>query len=189
MFEALLKQLAAALDRAGLPYMIFGGQAVLLYGEPRLTRDIDVTLGVDTTHAAALQQLIAEMQWKILVDDVDEFLRQTFVLPVMDPQSNIRIDFVFSLSGYEREAIERASVVSIDGVEVRFVSLEDLVVMKTISGRPRDLEDVAGVIRKNRSFDRSYVEQWLAQFDTELDNHYSVLFAEITAGIEAEGQG
>ena len=27
--------------------MLIGGQAVLLYGEPRLTRDIDITLGVD----------------------------------------------------------------------------------------------------------------------------------------------
>jgi hypothetical protein len=25
--------------------MVIGGQAVLLYGEPRLTKDIDITLG------------------------------------------------------------------------------------------------------------------------------------------------
>ena len=46
MFEKILKKLAAALAKAGIPYMIIGGQAVLLYGEPRLTRDIDVTLGI-----------------------------------------------------------------------------------------------------------------------------------------------
>lgn len=46
MFEELLKRIAAALDAAGIPYMIIGGQAVLLYGEPRLTRDIDLTLGI-----------------------------------------------------------------------------------------------------------------------------------------------
>lgn len=40
MFEELLKQLAIALDKAGLPYMVFGGQAVLLYSEPRLTRNV-----------------------------------------------------------------------------------------------------------------------------------------------------
>jgi hypothetical protein len=34
--------------------MVTGGQAVLLYGEPRLTKDIDVTLGVDTDHLARL---------------------------------------------------------------------------------------------------------------------------------------
>ncbi|MDI3467220.1 MAG: hypothetical protein OJF50_006041 [Nitrospira sp.] len=47
MFTRLLERLATALDLAKIPYMIIGGQAVLLYGEPRLTRDIDVTLGID----------------------------------------------------------------------------------------------------------------------------------------------
>lgn len=35
------------MDEAGVPYMVIGGQAVLIYGEPRLTKDIDITLGVD----------------------------------------------------------------------------------------------------------------------------------------------
>lgn len=47
MFTELLERLAHVLDEARLPYMIIGGQAVLFYGEPRLTRDIDITLGVD----------------------------------------------------------------------------------------------------------------------------------------------
>ncbi len=37
MFTQLLERLATALDLAEIPYMIIGGQAVLLYGEPRLT--------------------------------------------------------------------------------------------------------------------------------------------------------
>lgn len=41
MFKELLARLADLLDQKGIPYMIIGGQAVLLYGEPRLTRDID----------------------------------------------------------------------------------------------------------------------------------------------------
>ena len=54
MFEKLLKRLAAALESEKIPYMIIGGQAVLLYGEPRLTRDIDVTLGLGTEHLPKL---------------------------------------------------------------------------------------------------------------------------------------
>lgn len=40
MFEALIARIAAALQVAGVPYMIIGGQAVLLYGTPRMTREI-----------------------------------------------------------------------------------------------------------------------------------------------------
>jgi hypothetical protein len=45
MFETLLERIALALEQAAVPYMVIGGQAVLLHGEPRLTKDIDVTLG------------------------------------------------------------------------------------------------------------------------------------------------
>ena len=47
MFEELIVKIARELKKADLPYMIIGGQAVLLYGAPRLTKDIDITLGVD----------------------------------------------------------------------------------------------------------------------------------------------
>ena len=47
MFRRLLSNIGCALDRHEIPYMIIGGQALLLYGEPRLTKDIDVTLGVE----------------------------------------------------------------------------------------------------------------------------------------------
>jgi hypothetical protein len=43
MFQQLLETIALGLEKRGIPYMVIGGQAVLLYGEPRLTRDIDVT--------------------------------------------------------------------------------------------------------------------------------------------------
>ena len=48
MIEKLIKKIARHLDKDKIPYMIIGGQAVLLYGTPRLTRDIDITLGIDT---------------------------------------------------------------------------------------------------------------------------------------------
>ncbi|NVL90146.1 MAG: hypothetical protein HWN69_04000 [Desulfobacterales bacterium] len=45
MFQKLLGRLANELSNLHIPYMVIGGQAVLLYGEPRLTKDIDITLG------------------------------------------------------------------------------------------------------------------------------------------------
>ena len=41
MFEALLARLATELKRADIRYMVIRGQAVQLYGEPGMTRDID----------------------------------------------------------------------------------------------------------------------------------------------------
>lgn len=58
MIEELIARIARSLDNEKVPYMIIGGQAVLLYGRPRLTRDIDITLGVDTNRFEDLFELI-----------------------------------------------------------------------------------------------------------------------------------
>lgn len=50
MFQKLLEKIALALDRLGIAYMLIGGQAVFLYGEPRLTRDIDVVIDAGPDH-------------------------------------------------------------------------------------------------------------------------------------------
>jgi hypothetical protein len=48
MFELILASAARCLAARAIPCRVIGGQAVLVYGEPRLTRDIDITLGVST---------------------------------------------------------------------------------------------------------------------------------------------
>jgi hypothetical protein len=181
VFQTLLKRLAAGLTDAGLPYMVFGGQAVLLYGEPRLTRDIDVTLGVDPSELARVSGAVQSLGLRVLTEKPEEFVRETLVLPVIDPGTGIRVDFVFSLSGFERAAIERSRTIDVGGVGVQFVSPEDLIVMKLLAGRPRDLEDVAAILRKNRDFDRSHVEKWLCEFDRELDGRLEEQFLQIVA--------
>jgi predicted nucleotidyltransferase len=163
--------------------MVFGGQAVLVYGEPRLTRDIDVTLGVDPGELARVMDAVELLGLRVLTDNAAEFVTETLVLPAIDPETGIRVDFVFSLSQFERAAIERSGPIDVEGVGVQFISLEDLIVMKLVAGRPRDLEDVAAILRKNRSFDRNHVERWLREFDRELGTRIEEQFLRIVADL------
>jgi predicted nucleotidyltransferase len=167
MFAQLLERLARGLDQAGLPYMIIGGHAVLLYGEPRLTRDIDVTLGVDVDRLTELVALLAELRLSPLVEPAS-FTRRTMVLPCVDPDTSIRVDFIFSFTPYERDAISRAAVVRIGGTEVRFATVEDLIVHKILTGRPRDLEDVHSILLKQPHADLAAIRHQLAEFSQTL---------------------
>ena len=91
-----------------IPYMVIGGQAVLLYGEPRLTKDIDITLRVGVPELNKLKETISSLGLKILVERDEEFVKMNMVLPTLDEKSGIRVDFIFSFSPYGRQAIERA---------------------------------------------------------------------------------
>ena len=145
--------------------MIIGGQAVLLHGEPRLTQDVDVTLGVGPSRLPDVLAACEEMSLEPLPEDVVEFVKSTFVLPVSDAQSGIRVDLIFSTTPYEAQAIARAERVDIGGVKVPFATAEDLIIHKLFAGRARDFEDVVGVVRrKGAELDWEYLDHWVSEF-------------------------
>ncbi len=144
--------------------MVIGGQAVLVHGEPRLTRDIDITLGVDLTHLNKVLAAVASISLAAAVADVESFVRTTNVLPLSDPVSNIRVDLIFSFTPYESEAVRRGVTIVLNEVPVRFASAEDLIIHKLVAGRPRDIEDIRGVLARNPSLDEQAIIRWLASF-------------------------
>jgi predicted nucleotidyltransferase len=184
MFETLISRIAKELDRSGLPYMIIGGQAVLFYGTPRMTKDIDITLGIDTASLDLVVQAIKSIGIEIIPDDFRAFAERTCVLPTIEKESGLRIDFIFSFTPYERQAIERAKPVLLGETKVMFASVEDVIIHKVFAGRPRDLEDVRSVMIKNTDFDRDYVRKWLKDFEKSSEKGGLLgVFEEILAGI------
>lgn len=181
VFELLLARLARELDRADVPYMVIGGQAVQLYGEPRMTRDIDITLGIGAEGLERILAICGRCELKPLPARPDEFVRETLVLPAAEERTGIRVDFIFSFSDYERQAISRSRTVELGGANVRFAAVEDVVIHKLVAGRPRDLEDARGIVIKNPGLDRGYVESWLAAFDRALDRDVASAFRRLLA--------
>jgi len=182
MFDELLARVARELAAARVPYMVIGGQAVLLHGEPRLTRDIDVTLGVDVDRLPSILAVASRAGLEPLVDPED-FTRRTMVLPCRDPRTTARVDLVFSTSAYEKSAIERGVDRVVGGVRVRYASAVDLIIHKVIAGRARDLEDVRSVALKNPGLDREFIRSTLAEFEAELEESFVARFDEVIRSI------
>jgi hypothetical protein len=166
MFGALLERLGRELDARAMAYMVIGGQAVLVHGEPRLTRDIDITLGLTTDSLGAVLEAIGSVGLEVLVPAPEAFVRDTWVLPCEDASSGIRVDLMFSFSAYEQQAIARSVAIPMGSTLVRFAAVEDLVIHKLVAGRPRDIEDARIVLQKNPGLDRDYVRRWLHEFES-----------------------
>lgn len=190
MFELLIKNTAKGLDKRNISYMIIGGQAVLLYGTPRLTKDIDITLGIDTDDILLIKSLCKDLKLKILPKDADSFARKTMVLPAEDPKTKIRVDFIFSFSDYENEAIKRAKKVKIKNYNVRFASVEDLIIHKIFSGRAIDLEDIKNILIKTgrKKINAGYIRGWLKELQRSSHETDTVsAFNKILTGIKGKG--
>jgi hypothetical protein len=170
LFKEEIKRICRELNKNNIPYMIVGGQAVLLYGEPRLTRDIDITLGVDSHKINDIVAIAKKLKLKILPEDVEKFVMETMVLPVLG-RKGIRIDFIFSFTDYEKNAIARAKKIDNDGVEIYYASPEDVIIQKIFAGRERDIEDVRLIIAKQK-VDDSYILKWLKEFGRIMDKNF-----------------
>ena len=118
-----------------------------------------------------------------LPEDPPAFVRETRMLPLEAP-SGVRIDVAFAMLPYEEEAIRRAVVREIGGARVRVCTPEDLVLYKIVSDRPRDLDDVRGILRRmGRELDRGYLDPRVERLaeateESEVAERYSRLLSE-----------
>lgn len=147
--EHLIAALSRELKTRSIGFMLIGGQAVLAHGEPRLTEDIDLTLAATPERTADLVAVCGALGLTPIPSDVSAFVAETFVLPARHVLTGFRVDFIFSSTSYERSAIGRAVLIAIAGESVPFAAAEDLVIHKLFAARPRDLEDVAGIVRRS----------------------------------------
>ncbi len=183
MFQKLLKKIANELSAHNIPYMVIGGQAVLLYGEPRLTKDIDITLGIGIEGLKEVNNIIIQkLNLKTLVDE--NFVQNTMVLLAIDEKTGIRVDFIFSFSLYEKQAIKRAPDIKFGSTVVKFASLEDLIIHKIIAGRAIDIEDIRSIILKNPDYNTKYIKRWLQKFDKSLNEKFLKVFQKIVKEIK-----
>jgi hypothetical protein len=166
--------------------MIIGGQAVLLYGEPRLTKDIDITLGIGIDRWKIIEKAAKSIHLRPLVAKIEDFVKDNMVFPAIDDKSGIRVDFIFSYSPYERQAIERARGIYFGQTEVKFAALEDVVIHKMIAGRARDIEDVESILLKNPDFDACYIEKWLDEFDRSLGKNFKDAFSRLKQDLKKQ---
>lgn len=184
MFKKLLVETSTILNAAGIPYMVIGGQAVLLYGEPRFTRDIDITLGIDTNELAKVLHAFQQPAFVPRPADIESFVRETSVLPLEHRESGIRLDLIFSYTPFERNAIARANMFTIDEMPVAFAAVEDVIILKLFAGRPRDEEDVKSILIKNPSIDSSYIQEWLHSFEPVVDRQLVLIWQNIVSEIQ-----
>ena len=117
----------------------------LVWGRPRLTTDVDVTVrcSVPTDH---LVRTLVARGFTVRIDATEVFIRTTRVVPLEHPASGLALDLVLAGPGLEDLFLERAVPIDVAGTVVPFISPEDLIVTKLLAGREKDIEDVRGVL-------------------------------------------
>jgi hypothetical protein len=144
------------------PFCFIGGVAVLRWGEPRLTQDVDLTLltgfGGEESFADALLRSFEPRR-----SDAREFALSRRVL-LLRTTSGVNLDIAFGAFPFEERSIQRSSPWAWAAAPSLITcSAEDLVVHKVFAGRDLDWGDVERVlVRQHGKLDLRVVRSELA---------------------------
>jgi predicted nucleotidyltransferase len=176
-YQHSLKQIVGFLNRQGIPYMIVGGIANAVWGIARNTFDIDIIIDVEDDD---LEKTIKKLTANFItsIENPVGFAKTFRVLPIRTTQGFL-LDIIFAALEFEKAAIERAREQNLGGIKAIICSPEDLVILKIISNRRKDQEDVAGIIKiRGDSLDRKYLDKKIRELALWLDRSDIVDFYE-----------
>ncbi len=166
----LLADLATVLERRSLRWYVFGAQAVLIYGRPRLTEDVDVTVFLDGLHHRELQIDLSSEGFELDPVADEDFIESSRVLPFLHKETGMGLDLVLGGPGLEELFVAAASESNLGGIRVPVISAEHLLVTKVLAGRQKDLDDARGVISASgKELKIAEIEQLLEQLELGLE--------------------
>lgn len=168
---ALLADVDAAMKRLGLNWYVFGAQAACLYGQPRMSADVDITIGEGPLSVPALARALEDAGFSLRIALSGDFLRTTHFLPFVHKKTGMPIDMVIASTALQAEFMARRKQMDIQGVHVSLISPEDLVVTKVLAGRRKDLADIRGILDVQRTtLDMHYIRRLLSELSSALSD-------------------
>ncbi len=157
-----LAQVTQFLDSRGWDYCLIGGLAACYWGRARSTSDIDFVLLTGIGDEAEFIKPLMKT-YKARFDNAAQFAMETRLL-LLRAKNGVGIDISFGAIPFEEEMLKPATISEVlPGVPVRTASAEDIIVMKSIAGRPRDVDDIERIIAaQGKKLDLTYIRHWLA---------------------------
>jgi hypothetical protein len=158
-----------ALDAGAFDYILYGGLAAALWGEPRYTEDVDLVLFLPERHAVKFLREAARHGFAV---EEDLAIQQIQVsgwarLPLGDRKSPWHLDLTLGDNPFDKSALSRRKRVDLFDRAVWVASPEDLLVYKLVSWRERDMLDVHAIVKRQKSLDLPYLKKWIAWWDKE----------------------
>jgi nucleotidyltransferase DUF2204 len=103
------------------------------------------------------------------IQNAEEFARKNRILLLKHVPTETDIDVSLGILPCEEEMVERGSVKSFANLSIRLPTPEDLVIMKAIAHRPKDLEDIRTVAENYPNLDVQRIEEWVKAFGEVLE--------------------
>lgn len=164
-------RLSAFLTDHEVPHALIGGLALQHWGEARLTRDVDCVVLLSEEDLDRFYKNLMKY-YRPRIEDALDFAKVHRILLLAD-EDGTPVDLSLGLPGYEEEAIARSVPILLMGQgPVNVLAAEDLVIHKCVAGRPRDIDDLHGIlVRQKDHLNIGRIRDWLKRFRSLVESH------------------
>jgi hypothetical protein len=167
----LFRMTVQTLERLGIRYMVVGSFASSTYGEPRMTRDIDIVIDVHGDQIERLCDAFPPDEFYVSQDAARMAVLQHGQFNIVHPDSGNKIDFMIARTDpWGREQLDRRQAVLFPDTGTWYAARpEDVILSKMIyfqeGGSDKHLRDIAGMLKVSGSvIDRAYLARWVERF-------------------------
>jgi hypothetical protein len=163
-----LRDFVLLFEGMGTPYAVMGGIAVRIYGIPRPTHDIDFTLALDRNRLPDLYESVRALGYTVPEEYASGWVDNVAGMPVVKVRlylegRGVDIDIFLAESRFQEQLLARRRREQLDELAVWFVSPEDLILLKLLGHRPRDIADIGDILFTQGRLDESYMRHWAQQ--------------------------
>lgn len=145
------------------------GVAIGFLGKPRFTADVDAMFLLSTSEVSQFLEAAQAENMIPRIPDADAFARKNRILLLRHSPSETDIDISLGILPFEEEVVERGSIQSFGNLAIRLPTPEDLIIMKAVAHRPKDLEDIRMIVQSQAHLDTKRIKHWVLSFGEILD--------------------
>lgn len=163
-FRATIEALNRLLEKFDQRGVVIGGIAVGLLGRPRYTADVDAVFLLSIKDVSGFLELARSENIIPRIQNAEDFARKNRVLLLKYEPTETEVDISLGIMPFEEELVKRGVIKSFANISARLPTPEDLIIMKAIAHRPKDLEDIRTIVDKYPNLDQKRIERWVKEF-------------------------
>ena len=144
------RKILRLLTERGVDFVVIGGYAAVLHGSPRVTQDLDIAFGRDLANLEALARVLTDLHARLygVAEDVpfvadEQTLARVELLTLETDLGKLDLLAVPAGAPPYADLREHAASFDVGGFVVRVADIPQLIAMKELAGRPKDLADIA----------------------------------------------
>jgi hypothetical protein len=149
--------------------VVIGGVAVAILAEPRTTGDLDLMVLSSIDDLPRLMRAAAKHGLKPRSPNAETIARRTGVALLVHEPTGLQVDVSLGILPFEAEMVRRALIHVIKDIEVILPTPEDLIIMKAVAHRTKDLLDISAIAQAHPDLDFRRIQRWLQEFGRVLE--------------------